>query len=156
MIKLARIDYRLLHGQVVFAWSKALNIQRIIIINAEAARDEFKKTTLSLSKPSGARLNIFDVDSALGKMPKVEELDENVMIIFGNTAEALEFIRKYPKIKELNYGVLPKKEGSTQFSQVIYLDENDLKNSRELKELGVELYMQQVPSSKREDLSSKL
>ncbi|WP_142917367.1 PTS sugar transporter subunit IIB, partial [Klebsiella pneumoniae] len=26
MIKLVRIDYRLLHGQVVFAWTRALDI----------------------------------------------------------------------------------------------------------------------------------
>ncbi|NRE63336.1 PTS sugar transporter subunit IIB, partial [Enterococcus faecium] len=31
MIKLVRIDHRLLHGQVVFSWSNSLYINRIII-----------------------------------------------------------------------------------------------------------------------------
>ena len=29
MIKFIRIDHRLLHGQVVFSWSKSLQINRI-------------------------------------------------------------------------------------------------------------------------------
>ncbi|HAQ8202941.1 TPA: PTS sugar transporter subunit IIB, partial [Enterococcus faecium] len=55
MIKLVRIDHRLLHGQVVFSWSKSLNINRIIIANKEAANDEFKKMSLNLSKPTGIK-----------------------------------------------------------------------------------------------------
>ena len=49
MIKLVRIDHRLLHGQVVFSWSKFFNINRIIVANDEAANDEFKKMSLNLS-----------------------------------------------------------------------------------------------------------
>ena len=62
MIKLVRIDHRLLHGQVVFSWSKSLNINRIIIANKEAANDEFKKMSLNLSKPTGIKLTIFSVE----------------------------------------------------------------------------------------------
>ena len=52
MIKLVRIDYRLLHGQVVFSWTKSQGINRIIVINNEAATDEFKKMSLNLAKPT--------------------------------------------------------------------------------------------------------
>ena len=62
MIKLARLDYRLLHGQVVFAWVGHVGAQRIIIVDDEAASDELKKTALSLSKPAGVRLNIFSLE----------------------------------------------------------------------------------------------
>ncbi len=51
MIKFIRIDHRLLHGQVVFSWSKSLQINRILVVNDEAANDEFKKMSLELSKP---------------------------------------------------------------------------------------------------------
>ncbi|HEM3178214.1 TPA: PTS sugar transporter subunit IIB [Streptococcus suis] len=156
MIKLVRIDYRLLHGQVVFSWSKQLNIGRIIVIDDETATDDFKKMSLSLSKPAGAKLNIFTLQDALAKMPKIEVLPENVMIVMGNTATALAFCQKYPKIKELNYGVLPQKEGSTQYSTAIYLNEAEVRDSIALKNLGIELFMQQVPTSKRELLNNRI
>ncbi|CYV03106.1 TPA: PTS sugar transporter subunit IIB [Streptococcus suis] len=156
MIKLVRIDYRLLHGQVVFSWSKQLNIGRIIVIDDDTATDEFKKMSLSLSKPAGAKLNIFTLKEALSKISKIEALTENVMIIMGNTATALAFCQNYPKIKEINYGVLPQKEGATQYSAAIYLNEAEVQDSIELKKLGIELFMQQVPTSKRELLNNRI
>ncbi|MCP5699570.1 PTS sugar transporter subunit IIB, partial [Klebsiella pneumoniae] len=49
MIKLVRIDYRLLHGQVVFAWTRALDIDHIIVANAKAAADAFITMSLNLA-----------------------------------------------------------------------------------------------------------
>lgn len=42
MIKLVRLDYRLLHGQVVFGWVNHISAQRIIIVDDAAANDELK------------------------------------------------------------------------------------------------------------------
>ena len=62
MIKLVRLDYRLLHGQVVFSWTGHVGAQRIIVVDDDAANDEMKKSALLLSKPAGVRVNIFTVD----------------------------------------------------------------------------------------------
>lgn len=156
MIKLVRIDYRLLHGQVVFAWSKALGITRTIVVNDEAATDDFKKMSLNLSKPSGMKLNIFTVDETIKKMPKIEQLSDNIMLIFGNTEETLKFCEAYSKIEEINYGGLPNKEGAEQYSNAIHLLPSEVEDSKKLKDLGIHLYMQQVPTSKKEDLNEKL
>ena len=115
MIKLVRLDYRLLHGQVVFAWTGHTGAQRIIVVDDEAANDELKKSALSLSKPAGVRLNIFTLEKALAKMPKVETLNENIMFIFGNVATLKGFCDAYPKIKEINYGGLANRPGSKQY-----------------------------------------
>jgi len=156
MIKLVRIDHRLLHGQVVFAWSKSLNIQRILVINNAAATDEFKKMSLNLSKPSGMKLNIFTVEEALQKMPKVEQLNENIMLIFGNTKEVRQFCEAYPKITSINYGGIIKKEGSTQFGSAVFLNEEELDDAKVLKNQGISQFIQQVPTSKKEDLNKMI
>ena len=103
MIKLVRIDYRLLHGQVVFSWTKSQGINRIIVINKEAATDEFKKMSLNLAKPTGVKLNIFT--------------------------------------------------DGKQFGSAIFLNEEEQQEARKLKEMGVKQYMQQIPTSKSEDLN---
>ena len=151
MIKLVRIDYRLLHGQVVFSWTKSQGINRIIVINNEAATDEFKKMSLNLAKPTGVKLNIFTVEEALSKMSKVETLKENIMLIFGNTKETLAFCEAYPKIKEINYGGIPKTNDGKQFGGAIFLNEEEQMEAKKLKEMGVKQYMQQIPTSKSED-----
>ena len=52
MIKLLRIDHRLLHGQVVFKWSKVLGIDCILIANDAVAKDELRMTALRMAKPT--------------------------------------------------------------------------------------------------------
>jgi fructoselysine and glucoselysine-specific PTS system IIB component len=156
MIKLVRIDHRLLHGQVVFSWTKALGVSRIIVVNNETAKDEMKKVSLSLSKPIGVTLNVFSVDDILARILKVEQLKENIMIIFGGTKETLEFCKRYPKITEINYGGIANKENSKQYSSAIFLNDKELEDTKKLKEIGIKLYMQQVPTSKKEDLTFRI
>jgi len=146
MIKFIRIDHRLLHGQVVFSWSKSLQINRILVVNDEAANDEFKKMSLELSKPQGIKLNIF----------KIEALSENIMMIFGNTKDVRQFCESYSNVKEINYGGIIKKEGSKQFSNAIFLTENEIEDAKVLKSMGIKQFMQQVPTSKKEDLNTMI
>ena len=62
-IVLARLDYRLLHGQVVFTWTTKVQAERIIVVDNAAANDDIKKGALKLAKPQGVRLNVFTVPS---------------------------------------------------------------------------------------------
>ncbi|MCD7892156.1 MAG: PTS sugar transporter subunit IIB [Erysipelotrichaceae bacterium] len=152
MIKAVRIDHRLVHGQVAFSWTQFLGVNRIIVIDDKAANDEFQKMALNMSKPTGCRLNIFTVEKALSKMPKVETLKDTIFIVFGCTKDASRFIVGYPKIKEMNYGGIAKKEGSKQFGQVVYLNEEEIVDTKKIMDAGVKIYMQQLPTSKREEL----
>ena len=77
MIKAVRIDHRLVHGQVAFTWTHFLAATRIIVIDDKAANDEFQKMALNMSKPAGVKLNIFTVEKALSKMPKVGAFSTN-------------------------------------------------------------------------------
>ncbi|EOH56348.1 PTS sugar transporter subunit IIB [Enterococcus faecium] len=156
MIKFIRIDHRLLHGQVVFSWSKSLQINRLIVVNDEAANDEFKKMSLELSKPQGIKLNILTVENTLTKISKIEALNENIMMIFGNTKDIRQFCENYSNVKEINYGGIIKKEGSKQFSNAIFLTENEIEDAKVLKSMGIKQFMQQVPTSKKEDLNTMI
>lgn len=153
MIKLVRLDYRLLHEQVVFSWTQNVGAQRIIVVDDEAATDELKKTALNLSKPTGVRLNIFTLEKTLAKMPKVDQLNENIMMIFGNTATLRAFCEAYPKCTEVNYGGLANREGCKQYAAAIFLDESQQADTQKLLDLGVKIYMQQTPGHKRENLT---
>lgn len=153
MIRLVRLDYRLLHGQVVFSWCSYVGVQRIIVVDDDGARDEFKKAALSLSKPAGVRLNIFSLETALAKMGKVEILSETVMMIFGNTSTLLQFCQQYPKIKEINYGGLANKPGARQYGSAIFMTAGEVEDTRKLKEMGIKLYVQQTPNSKVESMN---
>lgn len=153
MIKLVRLDYRLLHGQVVFSWTQNIGAERIVVVDDEAANDELKKTALKLSKPTGVRLNIFTLQQALGKMKKIEALDENIMMIFGNTATLQKFCEDYPAIKEINYGGVANKDGAKQYAAAIFLNEAEQKDTKKILDQGIHIFIQQTPGHKKENLT---
>lgn len=49
MIKLVRVDHRLLHGQVAMAWTQSLDVDCMLIANDAIMKDEIRKTTLKLA-----------------------------------------------------------------------------------------------------------
>ena len=53
MIVLVRVDHRLLHGQVVFTWTKSISTDCILIASDAVVKDELRMTALRLSKPNG-------------------------------------------------------------------------------------------------------
>ena len=46
MIKICRIDHRLLHGQVAFVWCRSLNADAILIVSDAVAKDEMRMATM--------------------------------------------------------------------------------------------------------------
>lgn len=157
MIKLIRIDYRLLHGQIVVSWLNRYNVDRIIIVDDKAGSSETEKSILNIAKPQGTRLNIFTVEEALARKNKISELNENVAIIFGNTQSCLDFMKEFKSdLFEINYGAIPKKENSKEFDKAVFLTDQDISNSKELIALGYKLYSQQTPSNSSIDLNKVL
>lgn len=65
MIKLTRIDYRLIHGQVAMAWTQSIGADCLLVASDTVVHDEMRKATLKLAKPSGCKLVIKSVSDAI-------------------------------------------------------------------------------------------
>ena len=48
MFKLLRLDERLIHGQVAFAWTNSLSADCILVANDGVAKDKLRATSLKL------------------------------------------------------------------------------------------------------------
>ena len=55
MIKLLRVDHRLLHGQVAMTWTQELDTNCILIACDAVVKDDVRKTTLKLARPAGVK-----------------------------------------------------------------------------------------------------
>lgn len=52
MIKMLRIDDRLIHGQIAVVWSKELGVDRIVVANDKVAVNDVQKATLKMAAPA--------------------------------------------------------------------------------------------------------
>ena len=76
MIKLLRVDDRLIHGQVATTWTKTLQADSIIVANDEVIHNELQIIALKLAVPAGMKVAIRSVEDAIGLLqnPKAETL----------------------------------------------------------------------------------
>ena len=54
MIRLCRVDHRLLHGQVAYAWMQSLSVNCILISSDTVVADELRMAVLKMAKPSSS------------------------------------------------------------------------------------------------------
>lgn len=69
-VLLARVDDRLIHGQVMTAWMKRLPAKQIIIIDDKTAKDDFMITVLGMAAPQGVKVHVFDCEKAAALLKK--------------------------------------------------------------------------------------
>lgn len=157
-IVLARIDDRLIHGQVITKWSKGLNCNAIFVIDDLIAKDEVMKNVYEMSAATyGLTIKVFTVAEAVLKWTESKFGKYRAILLFKNIDTAKEAITKGLPIKKLNIGGIAKKPDSTFIIPSVALTKSDLMNLKELNQIyGVEIIFQTLPDTKKVNLDSAL
>ncbi len=155
-IRLARIDDRLIHGQVATVWAKEAGAERIIVVSEEVANDQIRKTLVKQAAPPGIKANIVTVDKAVRVYNNPKYDQETVFYLFTNPGEVLEMVEKGVPIKSINIGGMQYKTGRTQVTKAVSVDQNDVAAFRKLAALGVELDLRVVASDAQGNFEAKL
>jgi len=149
MIKLFRVDHRLLHGQVAFSWCNAVNANAILIASDSVVKDEIRKATIKLAKPGGIKLVIKSIDDSANVINSGATDKYNLLILVESIDDAYRLLEKTNKIKSLNLGGTKKKENTEQLSKAIYLNEKEKKLIKKILEKNVEVEIRQVPTDSK-------
>jgi mannose/fructose/N-acetylgalactosamine-specific phosphotransferase system component IIB len=150
MIKLTRIDDRLVHGQVAFTWTPALGIDCLLVANDKVAGDEFLKMTMGLAKPASVKLMLTSVKEAIVFLNDAKSKHLKILLIIDSVKDAYAISNETPDIQSINFGGIRGKEGSRPISKAISLTDADIALVRELLKKGVELEVRQVPTDKKQ------
>jgi fructoselysine/glucoselysine PTS system EIIB component len=150
MIKLIRIDDRLLHGQVAFTWSPALGIDCLLIANDRASKDSFLKLTFGLAKPSGVQLQIKSLVETVAFLKDEKSSHLKILLLITTVKDASFLSGELPEIKSINFGGIRGKEGSRLISKAVAITEEDIVLMRALLDKGIELEARQVPTDAKQ------
>ncbi|ACX87989.1 PTS system, mannose/fructose/sorbose family, IIB subunit [Pectobacterium parmentieri WPP163] len=148
-IGLARIDDRLIHGQVATRWTKETNVSRIIVVSDEVAADHVRKTLLTQVAPPGVTAHVVDVAKAVRVYDNPKYAADRVMLLFTNPTDVLTLIENGVKIPSVNIGGMAFKQGKTQVNNAVSIDEKDIAAFRELDKRGIELEVRKVSTDSR-------
>nr|WP_255712257.1 PTS mannose transporter subunit IIAB [Xenorhabdus sp. PB30.3] len=148
-IALARIDDRLIHGQVATRWTKETNVKRIIVVSDEVAQDTVRSTLLKQVAPPGVSAHVVDVEKCVRVYNNPKYADERVMLLFTNPTDVLRIVEGGVSLESVNIGGMAFRQGKTQINNAISVDASDITAFEKLSSRGIELEARKVASDAR-------
>lgn len=154
---LARIDSRLLHGQVATAWSKSVNPTRIIVVSDSVAHDKLRKQLITDAAPAGIKAHVIPIDQMI-KIAKDDQHfgGERALLLFETPEDALKAIEGGVPLKTLNVGSMAHSVGKVQPNKVLAFDQTDIDTFKALKEKGVSFDVRKVPGDQPDNMDAIL
>ncbi|MGX5096127.1 PTS mannose transporter subunit IIAB [Enterobacter hormaechei] len=149
VIGLARIDDRLIHGQVATRWTKEINVQRIIVVSDEVAADTVRKTLLTQVAPPGVTAHVVDVAKMIRVYNNPKYAGERVMLLFTNPTDVERIVEGGVKITSVNIGGMAFRQGKTQVNNAISVDAKDIEAFNKLNARGIELEARKVSTDQK-------
>lgn len=151
-VALARIDDRMIHGQVTVGWGQQLRPDLILLANNAIAADAWQRRVYAASVPPEISVAILSVAEAVVRLAKAEETGERVVLLTGSPGEMAELVRLGAPIERVNVGGLHFSAGKSEMLPFVYVDRQDLIGLARLLDQGVGLTAQQVPGGREHPL----
>lgn len=77
-IILARIDNRLLHGQVATQWTKAIGANLILVANDEVAGNKMRQGLMDMAAPNGVDTRYWTIQKTIDTIHKAADRQKNI------------------------------------------------------------------------------
>lgn len=127
MIKLLRVDHRLLHGQVAMTWTQELDTNCILIACDAVVKDDVRKTTLKLARPAGVKLVIKSVDDSIEALRSGVTDKYRLFIVVESIEDAYRLAKGYSEIEHINIGGTKPREGAdVRLSSTVFATDRDV------------------------------
>lgn len=152
-IVLARIDNRLIHGQVLESWVPYLHADCLVVANDGVAAKPLQKKLMAAAVPTDLAVfigSLAEVSAYVATLPR----ERRILLLFADTTDALRATEAGIRFSELNLGNLHGGEGKLRLSCTIAVDDQDLENCRKLEECGVRISARCIPTDESRDWRS--
>nr|WP_320050639.1 PTS sugar transporter subunit IIB [uncultured Desulfuromonas sp.] len=147
-IVLARVDNRLIHGQVLEAWVPYVQADCLIVVDDTVSQDPFRKQLMIAVVPGELTVEVCSHS-------EVEQLchghlveSRNVILLFATPQDALLAYQEGLHFASLNLGNMHACEGKRCISRTLFVDSHDQEYLNTLCEHGVVISAQCIPTDR--------
>ena len=148
MIVCARIDNRLLHGQVLEAWVPSTKSTLVVVVSDSVVQDALTCMAMECAMPAGVDLEIHGIEEAARCQRQGEWDDPRTLILFKTPADVLCAMDAGFTADVVNLGNMHFEEGKREITPTIFWGEEDLRLLAEIHHRGVHVEIQTVPSDR--------
>lgn len=149
MIKLLRVDHRLLHGQVAFAWTSSISADCILIANDDVVTNDLRKMSMKLAKPNGVKLVIKSIEDSIEAINSGVTDKYKLLIVVESIADACKLAKGCEQVKSINLGGTKANEKTKSISKAVNILPDEIEMLKELIDKGVEVEIRMVPDDNK-------
>ncbi len=151
MIKLVRVDHRLLHGQVAFSWTKYLDADCVLIASDTLVGDELRRSAMKIATPGGVKLVMKSVKDSIEALNGGVTDKYKLFILVESIEDAWRLSEKVDAIKSVNLGGMKNAPDRKQISKAVHVSDVDIEYLKKIRNKGVALEIRLVPNDTAQD-----
>ncbi len=147
MIKIlnARIDMRLIHGQVATMWCRSMPVNRIMVIDDEIINDPINKTALKMACPVGVKLSILNCVSAAENLLNGKYMDDQIFMVAKSPLVYKKMAEQGFLPEKITVGNMSGRENAKQIIKTVAVTEEEKAAFLQLSEWGAEIEYRLAP-----------
>ncbi len=144
-VVLARVDDRLIHGEVVSVWTPTLSANTILVVDDDVAKDDFNKRVIKSLAPEGVKVFVSSIEGAIKGLLKDPIPGERVIVLTKSPVAFAKIVRAGVPLKEVNLGGMGLRGGRKTFIKNVAASPVEIEAIREMRDKGVHVFYQLVP-----------
>ena len=144
---LVRIDDRLIHGQVVTAWIKHTNGNRILIIDDKLVNDRLMLRVLKAAAPPGINVEVLAVADAVVLLKQDAAAEERIIILV-KTPDILEKLSEGGvEIRNIVIGGMGFTPQRKRYNKSLSASDEEVACMKRMMQKGIAMNFQLVPET---------
>lgn len=155
-IIMARIDDRLIHGQVTEGWGKHLHPDLYVVVSDEIAGAEWQSDICLAALPQALHGMVVALADAPRLITALADDPRRVFVLFESPHDAFSVIDGGAPIETVNIGGMHSTSGKREILDYIYVDDDDTAYLKQLAGRGVTLDFRDLPDHPPDDVLSRL
>lgn len=142
-LNMVRVDYRMVHGQIVAKWIKFRPVDRLILADDSLVDDPFMGDIYRMAVPDREVdiVKLGDVKTA------IDRKNDTVLLIFKDVASAYTVYKNGLQLPELNVGAVQNSAQRKAVVQGVALSVEEYEKLSEMKAEGVNVFLQPIPEN---------
>jgi mannose/fructose/N-acetylgalactosamine-specific phosphotransferase system component IIB len=155
-ILLARIDDRLVHGQVTEGWGKRLHPDRIVVISDSLVCSEWECELCLAALPNSIEGRVVAVKDAPGVINGLHGEKEGSYVLFESPCDVLRVVESGARLDEVNIGGMHSTRGKRRILDYVYVNDEDSACLKALRNAGVRLDFRDLPDRESADVIGQI
>ena len=147
MSPIVRVDDRLVHGQVVVGWGRAVGLRHLVLVDDAIRASPWEQDLYRMGVPRGVNIEFVSVPEAAAAFEQWRGDGERTMLILADVATLVRLCES-AEVRAVQLGGIHQAEGRRERLPYVFLSDGEARQLQELEARGVTIAAQDVPSSR--------